>query len=121
MQVNVIALDETSATFETELGTFTVCIASTSCLHLGACGIELSIATALQLGVNAETTDARIASITNEGARIVFVGQVEQVDADGVGFLRLMNALVMIETLGVQAGMWVTWTVHADAVRAWGC
>ena len=122
MQVNVTALDKVSATFETRLGTFTARIGSQSHLQLGACAIELSVDTSLQPGVNAEVTDLRGASITNEGAHIVFVGRVEQVDADGVGFLRLMNALVMIDTLGeVQTGAWVAWTVHADAVRAWGC
>lgn len=121
MQVNVTALDEVLATFETRLGTFTARVGSPSHLRRGACAIELSIDTPLQLGVNAEATDLRHASITNEGAQIVLVGLVEQVDEDGVAFLRLMDALVLIETVGdVQAGLWVAWSVHEDTLHAWG-
>lgn len=122
MQVNVIALDELSATFETSLGTFTTRIPSKSHLHLGACAIELSIEVPLELDVNATQTEQRIASIANQGAHLVFIGEVEHVDQDGVAFLRLArDALVMIEVEGeLVRGTWVKWKVHQNLVRAWG-
>jgi hypothetical protein len=113
MQVNVIAIDETSATFETPLGTFTTRIPSKSHLHLGACTIELSIDVPLELDVNASHTEQRVAWIANEGAHL---------DEDGVAYLRLArDALVMIELEGsLPAGTWVKWKVRENLVRAWG-
>ena len=122
MQVNVIAIDETSATFETPLGTFTTRIPSKSHLHLGACTIELSIDVPLELDVNASHTEQRVAWIANEGAHLVFIGEVEHIDEDGVAYLRLArDALVMIELEGsLPAGTGVKWKVRENLVRAWG-